>query len=54
MDKFLFHIHRGMLEFVGYDVISPFITHEPVRLDDEARKSALADAKAYVTNKVVG
>ena len=54
IDKFLFHIHRGMLEFVGYDVIPPFVTHEPVRLGDEARASALADARAYVTNKVLG
>lgn len=54
LDKFLYHIHHGMLEFVGYDVVPPFITHEPVRLDDAARESALAELKSYVTNKVLG
>ena len=54
LDKFLYHIHHGMLEFVGYDVVPPFITHEPVRLDDAARESARAELRSYVTNKVLG
>ncbi len=54
VDKFLYHIHHGMLAFVGYDVVPPFITHEPVRIDDAARESALAELRSYVTNKVLG
>lgn len=48
MDTFLFHIHRGMLEFVGYDVLPPVITYGPVRLDDTDRAAGLAHARAQV------
>ncbi len=48
MDTFLFHIHRGMLEFVGYDVLPPVITYGPVRLDDADRVAALAHVRAQI------
>jgi NAD(P)H dehydrogenase (quinone) len=35
-------IHRGMLQFVGFDVLAPQIVYGPVRLTDEQRKQALA------------
>ncbi|WP_280640962.1 NAD(P)H-dependent oxidoreductase [Streptomyces afghaniensis] len=41
MDDFLFHIHRGMLEFVGYQVLEPVITYGPARMTDRERASAL-------------
>ncbi|AFR09639.1 flavodoxin-like fold family protein [Nocardiopsis alba ATCC BAA-2165] len=41
MDDFLFHIRRGMLEFVGYEVLDPVVTHKPVRMTDEERGVAL-------------
>jgi NAD(P)H dehydrogenase (quinone) len=41
MDDFLFHIHRGMLEFVGYRVLDPVITHAPARMTDRERAAAL-------------
>ncbi|WP_042282859.1 NAD(P)H-dependent oxidoreductase [Nocardiopsis alba] len=41
MDDFLFHIHRGMLEFVGYEVLDPVVTHKPTRMTDEERRVAL-------------
>ncbi|ARF54559.1 NAD(P)H-dependent oxidoreductase [Streptomyces gilvosporeus] len=41
MDDFLFHIHRGMLEFVGYQVLSPVVTHAPARMTDQERAAAL-------------
>jgi NAD(P)H dehydrogenase (quinone) len=34
-------IHRGMLEFVGFDVLTPNIVYAPARLSDEARASAV-------------
>ena len=34
-------IHRGMLEFVGFDVLKPNIVHAPARLSEEERKAAL-------------
>lgn len=52
IDTFLFHIHRGMLEFVGYDVLPPIITYAPVRLDDGARAAALARACTLITTAV--
>jgi NAD(P)H dehydrogenase (quinone) len=41
MDDFLFHIHRGMLEFVGFEVLDPVITYGPARMTDEERAAAL-------------
>lgn len=41
MDEFLFHVHRGMLEFAGYDVLEPVITYGPAHLDDAHRAQAL-------------
>ncbi len=34
-------IHRGILEFVGYDVLRPEVVYAPVRQDDAARAAAL-------------
>jgi NAD(P)H dehydrogenase (quinone) len=41
MDDFLFHIHRGMLEFVGYRVLDPVVTYGPAHLDGPERTKAL-------------
>ena len=35
-------IHRGMLQFVGYDILAPQIVYGPIRLTDEQRKQHLA------------
>lgn len=35
-------VHRGMLQFVGFDVLEPQIVYGPVRLTDEQRKQQLA------------
>jgi len=35
-------IHRGMLQFVGFDVLEPQIVYGPARLTDEQRKQQLA------------
>ena len=35
-------IQRGMLQFVGFDVLAPQIVYGPVRLTEEQRKHALA------------
>ncbi|PRY12529.1 NAD(P)H-dependent oxidoreductase [Kineococcus rhizosphaerae] len=50
IDAFLFHIHRGMLEFVGYDVLPPVITYGPTRLDGAERAAALAHVQAHIAN----
>ena len=50
LDTFLFHIHRGMLEFCGYEVLPPAVTHGPVRLDDRARSAALEAASCHVSD----
>jgi len=41
VDDFLFHVHRGMLEFVGYQVLDPVVTYGPAHLTDEQRTLAL-------------
>jgi NAD(P)H dehydrogenase (quinone) len=35
-------VQRGMLQFVGFDVLAPEITYGPVRLDPDARTQLLA------------
>ena len=37
----LFHIHLGMLRFVGYDVLEPIVTYGPAHLDSGNRDAAL-------------
>ncbi|MBT2466335.1 NAD(P)H-dependent oxidoreductase [Streptomyces sp. ISL-66] len=49
LDHFLFHIHRGMLEFVGYEVLEPVITYGPAHLSDEDRAAALEAVQKSVT-----
>ena len=34
-------IHRGMLQFVGFDVLAPQIVYAPVHMNDEQRKQEL-------------
>lgn len=34
-------IHRGMLQFVGFDVLAPHTVNGPVRMSDEQRKTEL-------------
>ncbi|MFI8193261.1 NAD(P)H-dependent oxidoreductase [Streptomyces sp. NPDC085946] len=55
MEDFLFHIHRGMLEFVGFQVLDPVITYGPARMTDRERTAALeavAEAVARVAADV--
>lgn len=35
-------IHRGMLQFIGFDVLAPQIVYGPVRIDLDRRKQLLA------------
>jgi NAD(P)H dehydrogenase (quinone) len=35
-------IHRGIFEFLGFDVLSPHVVYGPVRMSDEQRRQALA------------
>ncbi|MEH3068144.1 MAG: NAD(P)H-dependent oxidoreductase [Aeromicrobium erythreum] len=46
LDDFLFHVHRGMLEFVGYEVLAAVVTFGPAHLDDDGRRDALASVRA--------
>ncbi|MCZ4124626.1 NAD(P)H-dependent oxidoreductase [Streptomyces sp. H39-S7] len=48
MDDFLFHIHRGMLEFVGYRVLEPVITYGPAHMTDQDRAAALETVRASI------
>jgi NAD(P)H dehydrogenase (quinone) len=46
IDGILRPIHRGMLQFVGFDVLAPHIVYQPVRLPAAERNAAL-DAWAW-------
>lgn len=54
MDDFLFHIHRGMLEFVGYRVLEPIITYGPAHMTDGDRTAALEAVRASVARVAAG
>ncbi|MEH3155142.1 MAG: NAD(P)H-dependent oxidoreductase [Gordonia paraffinivorans] len=41
IEDFLYPIHRGVLEFVGYRVLPPVLTYGPAHLDDDDRAEAL-------------
>lgn len=44
----LFPLHRGILQFVGFSVVEPFIVHAPARLTDEERRRQLARYREHV------
>ncbi|WP_438483665.1 NAD(P)H-dependent oxidoreductase [Streptomyces sp. S186] len=48
IDDFLFHIHRGMLEFVGYRTLDPVITYGPAHMTDQERAVALETVRESV------
>jgi NAD(P)H dehydrogenase (quinone) len=48
LNEFLFHIHRGMLEFVGYRVLEPVVTYGPAHLTDRERVAALGAVRESV------
>ncbi|MEW2398133.1 NAD(P)H-dependent oxidoreductase [Streptomyces sp. NPDC046862] len=48
MHDFLFHIHRGMLEFVGFQVLDPVVTYGPARMTDQERTAALGAVRDSV------
>ncbi|NEP84961.1 MAG: NAD(P)H-dependent oxidoreductase [Okeania sp. SIO3B3] len=41
--QILFPINHGILFFVGFEVLPPYIAWSPARLDDEQRKQLLSD-----------
>ncbi|GAB3586619.1 NAD(P)H-dependent oxidoreductase [Amycolatopsis endophytica] len=49
MDDFLFHIRRGMLEFVGFRVLDPVVTYGPAHLSERDRAKALEKVRESVT-----
>jgi NAD(P)H dehydrogenase (quinone) len=42
LTRLLFPIHQGILQFVGFTVMEPFVVHAPARLSDEERAGHLA------------
>lgn len=43
-------IHRGILEFVGFDVLTPHIVHAPVRMSNEQREYELTQYQKRLSN----
>ena len=41
IEPILYPIHHGILSFVGFSVIEPFVVYGPTRLDDAARAAEL-------------
>ncbi len=43
LQTLLFPINHGILAFVGFTVVEPFVVHAPARLDEATRAQRLAD-----------
>jgi len=50
MDAILRPIHRGILEFVGFDILKPHITYAPVRMKHSERKDVLTQYTERLAN----
>ena len=50
IESILFPIHHGILGFVGFTVIEPFVTFAPSRMTDAERRAVLAHYRERVTN----
>ena len=46
VDAVLLPIHRGILEFTGFEVLPPFIVHGPGQLDDAERRDSIDALRA--------
>jgi len=45
INKILYPIHHGILRFVGFDVVPPFLVWSPARIERESRKKYLQEYK---------
>jgi NAD(P)H dehydrogenase (quinone) len=41
MERVLYPIHRGVLEFTGFDVLPPFVVYAPQQTSNHERAQAL-------------
>ena len=41
IERVLYPIHRGILEFTGFEVLPPFVAYEPQRMSEEERSQTL-------------
>jgi NAD(P)H dehydrogenase (quinone) len=48
IDSILFPINHGVLAFVGFSVVEPFLVHAPARLSDAERAGRLSDYRQRV------
>lgn len=49
IETVLYPIHRGILEFTGFEVLPPFVAHGPNRVDDAERRELLAALRRRLT-----
>jgi len=48
IDQILFPINHGILYFVGFDVVRPFIVHGPARMSESERRKKLNDYVSFL------
>ena len=49
----LYPIHHGILNFLGFSVVEPFVVYAPARISDEERQGALKRYRDYVLGLAV-
>lgn len=50
VDRMLFPVHHGILHFVGYRVVDPFVVYSPSKMKDEQRNEQLRSFRARMLN----
>ena len=48
INQILYPLNHGVLRFIGFDVLPPFLVWSPVRLDEEARRHELLRYSDYL------
>jgi NAD(P)H dehydrogenase (quinone) len=49
IDLILFPIHHGILYYVGFEVLPPFVVWQPSRLSEKRREHVLMDLSTYLS-----
>ena len=50
IEPILYPIHKGILGFVGFTVLEPFVVYGPNRIDEAARRAALERYRGRLLN----
>jgi NAD(P)H dehydrogenase (quinone) len=50
VDRMLFPVHHGILHFVGFTIVEPFVVYGPSKMNDAQRSEELRRFRARMLN----